>query len=212
MKKFFNIRKDYNNTSLNFNELKTFPMDQFDEWFTVAQKVETNETNAMSLATASANGRSSSRYVLIKAYDKEGIIFFTNYESRKSKDIEENPYGSMAIFWPNLQRQVRAEGKLILLPSKDSDEYFNNRPNGSKIGAWASPQSKPIPNREYLELLKNEYEKKYSQFKVPRPEYWGGYKLIPDVMEFWQGRKDRLHDRFEYRFKNNIWKKERLAP
>jgi pyridoxamine 5'-phosphate oxidase len=118
----------------------------------------------------------------------------------------------MVFYWPISQRQVRAEGKITLVSDKESDEYFNIRPEGSKIGAWASPQSKAIPNREYLENLRKEYQDKYTQFRIPRPDFWGGYKLVPDVVEFWQGRSDRLHDRFEYQLINGSWKKERLAP
>ncbi|HBH49296.1 MAG TPA: pyridoxamine 5'-phosphate oxidase [Bacteroidales bacterium] len=212
MKKFFNIRRDYSNQSLNFNDLNADPLIQFDSWFRAAQKIEPHEPNAFVLGTSTKTGRNSSRFLLLKAYDDEGFIFFTNYESRKSKQIAENPYGAMAFYWPVLQRQVRIEGKITNLPKKQSDEYFHVRPDGSKIGAWASPQSEPIPNREYLEKLKKEYEDKYSQFRIPRPEYWGGYKLVPDLIEFWQGRADRLHDRFEYRLLDGVWIKERLAP
>jgi pyridoxamine 5'-phosphate oxidase len=212
MKKYFDIRRDYTDLCLNFNDLLPNPMDQFDLWFREAQENEPFESNSFVLGTSTKSGRSSTRFLLLKAYDEEGFIFYTNYESRKSRQIEENPLGSMAFYWPVAERQVRVEGRLTLLSDKQSDEYFDARPEGSKIGAWASPQSKPIPNREYLEKLKSEYEKKYTQFKVPRPPYWGGYKLIPDLVEFWQGRSDRLHDRFEYRFFDGHWEKERLAP
>jgi pyridoxamine 5'-phosphate oxidase len=212
MRKFFNIRRDYSSTDLNFNDLKADPIEQFGDWFLDAQKNEPHEPNAFVLATSTKDGRSSSRFLLLKATDNEGFIFFTNFESKKSKHIESNPFGSMVFYWPVAQRQVRIEGKIIQISDKQSDEYFNERPEGSKIGAWASPQSKSIPNREYIEKLKNEYQKKYTQFRIPRPEFWGGYKLIPDLIEFWQGKKDRLHDRFEYRINGAGWKKERLAP
>lgn len=212
MNKVFQLRRDYTADVLNFNELNADPMIQFEEWFLMASEHEKYEPNAMALATVNEKGQPSVRYVLLKAYDKTGFIFFTNYESRKSSDIRSNPNGALVFYWPILQKQVRAEGKLEILSESESDDYFNNRPQGSKIGAWASPQSKPIPSREYLEKLKEEYEKKYQNFMVPRPKFWGGYKLNPDVIEFWQGRPDRLHDRFEYRLKEDIWKKERLAP
>ncbi len=212
MNKLFQIRRNYNQGKLNFNDLKQNPLEQFDIWFRYAIEKETTEVNTMAFASSSGNGDISVRYLLLKAYDNEGFIFFTNYESRKSAQLRSNPYGAIAFYWPTAQQQIRAEGKIKELPASKSDEYFNERPQGSKIGAWASPQSKPIPSREYLEMLKEEYQKKYSNFRVPRPEFWGGYKLIPHVVEFWQGRPDRLHDRFEYRLRGNIWRKERLAP
>jgi pyridoxamine 5'-phosphate oxidase len=212
MNKLFGFRRNYNADLLNFNDLDPDPMVQFEKWFMEVSKNDTIEPNAMALSTAGQDGRPSVRYILLKGFDKTGFVFFTNYESRKSLDIKNNPWGALAFYWPITQQQIRAEGKITLLTDDESDEYFNNRPQGSKIGAWASPQSKPIPNREYLENLKSEYEKKYQNFRVPRPKFWGGYKLLPDVVEFWQGRPDRLHDRFEYRLKDGIWRKERLAP
>ncbi len=212
MKKLFQVRKEYNAPVLYFNELLPNPMEQFDEWFKKALKTEKNEPNAMALATTGIDLKPSVRFVLLKAYDERGFVFFTNYESRKSIQISQNPYAAITLFWPLLQQQIRAEGELTMLPEFESDDYFNDRPNGSKIGAWASPQSKPIPSREYLEKLKGEYEKIYSISRIPRPKYWGGYRLIPNMIEFWQGRPDRLHDRFEYKLINGCWKKERLAP
>ncbi len=211
--KIFGIRRDYTATTFNFNELKQNPMDQFDLWFKDAIEFDEIEPNAMAFATSTTKGVPSVRYLLLKAYDTEGCVFFTNYESLKSQHLKSNPNAAMVFYWQKAQRQVRIEGKINLLSDLESDEYFNERPNGSKIGAWASPQSKPIPSREYLENLKEEYQKKYSQFMVPRPKFWGGYKLIPRIVEFWQGRPDRLHDRFQYQLReDNVWKKERLAP
>lgn len=212
MNRLFQFRRNYEQSELNFNELKPNPLDQFDLWFKQAIEKKTAEVNAMAFASTSGNGNVSVRYLLLKAYDNEGFIFFTNYESRKSLQLKANPYGAIAFYWQPTQQQVRAEGKIVELSPEESDEYFNERPKGSKIGAWASPQSKPIPSREYLENLKDEYQKKYSNFRIPRPQFWGGYKLIPQIVEFWQGRPDRLHDRFEYQRKGNTWKKERLAP
>jgi len=212
MNKLFQTRRDYTADELPFNLLKTNPIDQFDLWYSNAAKKERFEPNAMALATASKSGQPSVRYVLLKAYDNTGFIFFTNYESRKAMHLKENPYGSIVFYWPTLQQQVRVEGIISILPENESDDYFNERPNGSKIGAWASPQSKPIPSREYLEKLKEEYLDKYKNFRIPRPKFWGGYKLSPELVEFWQGRPDRLHDRFEYKLKEGNWKKERLAP
>jgi pyridoxamine 5'-phosphate oxidase len=212
MKKLFQVRREYNAPILNFNELNPDPMIQFDDWFKRALLNEKSEPNAMALATVGKDLKPSVRYVLLKAYDTEGFIFFTNFESKKGIQIQQNPHAALSFFWPDLQQQVRAEGEIVVLQPELSDSYFNDRPQGSKIGAWASPQSKPIPSREYLENLRNEYEKKYSNFRIPRPKFWGGYKLIPTLIEFWQGRPDRLHDRFEYKLKDGVWKKERLAP
>jgi len=212
MKKLFQLRREYNSPILNFNDLHPDPMIQFENWFKNALEIEKHEPNAMALATSGTDLKPSVRYILLKAYDTKGFIFFTNFESRKSTQIGQNPFAAISFFWPLLQQQVRAEGEIIKLEDSLSDDYFNDRPQGSKIGAWASPQSKPIPSREYLEKLKDEYEKKYSNFRIPRPKFWGGYKLVPTLIEFWQGRPDRLHDRFEYKLKDGVWKKERLAP
>lgn len=211
-KRFFNIRREYSSSDVNHKDFHSDPMRQFNYWFKHAQTEEKYEPNAFALGTATKNGRSSTRYLLLKSYDQKGFIFFTNYESKKSQHLSENPFASMAFYWPIAERQIRIEGCVELLAAHSSDEYFNERPEGSKIGAWASPQSKPIPNRAYLEDLKRNYEEEYKLFRVPRPKFWGGYKLIPTTIEFWQGKKDRLHDRFEYQLKDGLWIKERLAP
>jgi len=212
MKKYFNLRREYDSPILNFRDLKTNPLEQFESWFNEAIIKESFEPNAMAFATATKDGSPMVRFLLLKAFDHEGFIFFTNYESRKSEHIKENPYGSLAFYWPSLQQQVRADGHIVLLSDDESDKYFHERPHISKLSAWASPQSKPIPSREYLDNLKKEYKKKYNNFRIPRPEFWGGFKLLPKVMEFWQGRPDRLHDRFEYRLTDDFWDKKRLAP
>ncbi|MBN2486911.1 MAG: pyridoxamine 5'-phosphate oxidase [Bacteroidales bacterium] len=205
-------RREYQTPPLNLSDLNPNPIEQFNDWFRQALSEEKTEANAMAFATVGENGQPSVRYLLLKSVDHNGFIFFTNYESRKGNEINNTPLAALVFYWPVTQRQVRAEGEVEILSPADSDYYFNHRPQGSKIGAWASPQSKPIPNREYLEKLKDDYEKKYRNFLVPRPQYWGGYKLIPNMVEFWQGQPDRLHDRFEYRLKHGVWKKERLAP
>jgi pyridoxamine-phosphate oxidase len=212
MSKLYQTRRDYTADELSFNHLKFDPMEQFDNWYNEVSKSELYEPNAMALATVSGDGLPSVRYVLLKEYNKNGFVFFTNYESRKSEHIKDNPYGALVFYWPVAQKQVRVEGKISMLAESDSDDYFNERPHGSKIGAWASPQSKPIPSREYLEKLKEEYLEKYKNFRIPRPKFWGGYRLSPTLIEFWQGRPDRLHDRFEYRLKDGVWKRQRLAP
>ena len=156
--------------------------------------------------------RISSRVVLLKDLDADGFTFFTNYESNKALQIEANPVGSLLFFWPQIERQVRIEGKILKEQQHKSDEYFKSRPEGSKIGAWASPQSRRVPNREYLENLQKDYLQLFKSRSLERPEYWGGYKLIPNLIEFWQGRENRLHDRFEYTRNGGTWEVFRLAP
>ncbi len=210
---FSENRRNYDSTGLEIEKLNEDPFIEFDKWFKQALEIEKFEPNAMALATASYDGKPSVRYVLLKKYDQRGFVFYTNYNSKKSKHIHLNPHGSFVFYWPILQQQIRVEGTIEKLSDKESDLYFDSRPYGSKIGAWASPQSDPIPSRDYLEELKNEFQKEYSKKKIVRPEYWGGYRIIPNIIEFWQGREDRLHDRFEYSlFDKKGWKIQRLAP
>jgi pyridoxamine 5'-phosphate oxidase len=197
---------------LDINNLDTNPIVQFKYWLNQALKSNVPEPTAMMLATSTTDGKPSSRVVLLKALDDDGFTFFTNYESRKAKEITDNPNGSLLFFWSLMERQVRIEGKIYKTTSHESDEYFITRPEGSKIGAWASPQSQRIPNREYLENLHNDYMHLFRSRSLERPENWGGYKLIPDVMEFWQSRENRLHDRFEYIRNSGMWEINRLAP
>jgi pyridoxamine 5'-phosphate oxidase len=164
------------------------------------------------LATATSDGKPSARMVLLKDLDTDGFTFFSNYDSKKGNQLEVNPFASLVFFWPELERQVRIEGKVTRTLRKVSDEYFNTRPEGSRIGSWASPQSQRIPSREYLENLQKDYQKLFQQRMLERPENWGGYKLLPLLFEFWQGRENRLHDRFEYTRNGNMWEIYRLAP
>ncbi len=212
MKWLYQLRRDYGSFELSKKDLNKNPIKEFEKWFKRAVKTEQYEPNAMAMATSSSNGRPSVRYVLLKNFDPNGFVFYTHYESRKSEEINENPYGSFVFFWPVLQQQIRVEGRIVKLSNEESDKYFDNRPQGSKIGAWASPQSKPIHSREYLENIKNDFELKYKDNSIPRPDYWGGYRIIPNRVEFWQGRKNRLHDRFEYLVDGSEWKIQRLAP
>lgn len=212
MKWLFQLRRDYKAHKLDRDDLNTNPVKEFDKWFKRAVKSEQYEPNAMAMATASAVGKPSVRYVLLKNYNKDGFVFYTHYESRKGQEIQENPHGAFVFFWPVLQQQVRIEGRIEKLNNRDSDLYFDNRPDGSKIGAWASPQSKSIPSRKHLEEIKLEFENKFRESSIPRPAHWGGFRIIPERMEFWQGRKDRLHDRFVYELIGSEWKIERLAP
>jgi pyridoxamine 5'-phosphate oxidase len=207
------IRKDYKMHSLNETDVAADPMDQFTVWWNDATKSEIEEVNAMTLATATKNGMPSARIVLLKGYDPTGFIFFTNYQSHKGQELEENPHACLVFFWKELERQVRIEGTVEKISEKESDLYFQSRPRGSRIGAWASPQSTVIPGREFIEKNSSEMETKYADEAVPRPPHWGGYLVRPRLIEFWQGRSNRLHDRIRYRKSDSgNWTIERLAP
>lgn len=206
------IRKEYAFTQLNRDNLDSNPVVQFKYWLNDALTAGVEEPTAMVLSTATADGKPSSRMVLLKNLDEDGFTFFTNYGSKKGIQIASNPFGSILFFWPRLERQVRIEGRIDKTTRRESDEYFNTRPEGSKIGAWASPQSQRIPNREYLDALQKDYEQLFKTRLSERPENWGGFKLLPDLLEFWQGRENRLHDRFEYVRKGSMWEVYRLAP
>lgn len=206
------IRKEYLITQLNEDDVQSDPLKQFEQWLNEAVESNVNEPTAMTLATSTFEGKPSARVVLLKGVSPEGFSFFTNYDSKKGKQILQNPYGALVFFWPELERQVRIEGKVSKLTDKQSDEYFKTRPEGSKIGAWASPQSQVIPNRKYLENLKSDFHEEFSKRTIKRPPNWGGYVLAPTCIEFWQGRADRLHDRIQYTLTNGVWTIERLAP
>lgn len=206
------IRKEYLITQLNEDDVQSDPLKQFEQWLNEAVESNVNEPTAMTLATSTFEGKPSARVVLLKGVSPEGFSFFTNYDSKKGKQILQNPYGALVFFWPELERQVRIEGKVAKLTDKQSDEYFKTRPEGSKIGAWASPQSQVIPNRKYLENLKSDFHEEFSKRTIKRPPNWGGYVLAPTCIEFWQGRADRLHDRIQYTLINGVWTIERLAP
>ncbi|HUX54094.1 MAG TPA: pyridoxamine 5'-phosphate oxidase [Williamwhitmania sp.] len=206
------IRKEYMLAELLEAEVNSDPIIQFDQWLSEAFKANVPEPNAMTLATSTFEGKPSARMLLLKGVDEGGFAFFTNYESRKSKQIIQNPFGALVFFWSELERQVRIEGRIVRMSPKESDRYFKTRPVGSKIGAWASPQSQVIPNRRYLENLKSDYQEEFSNREINRPDNWGGYLLHPSLIEFWQGRPDRLHDRIQYRLENEEWIIERLAP
>lgn len=207
------LRKEYTKLDLNKDKLVEDPFMQFLAWFDEAQKAGTTESNAMVLSTASSSGRPSSRIVLLKGIENRTFQFFTNYNSRKGREMEENPYVSLNFFWEKLERQVRIEGKVEKASEVVSDEYFHSRPIGSQIGAWASPQSEAIENREVIEARQKHFEDKFKGSSIiPRPPHWGGYNVIPDRFEFWQGRQNRLHDRFVYTKSKDIWELSRLAP
>lgn len=206
------LRNEYSKAALDVPQTAESPIDQFRKWFTDAQTAKVVEANAMTLSTVDVDGRPSARVVLLKDLTEKGFSFYTNYNSRKGKDIAKNPFAALTFFWPELERQVRIEGKLSKVGKLTSDAYFSSRPRGSQIGAWASPQSEEIPNRELLESRERDYLEKFEGVPIPRPDHWGGYELIPDKVEFWQGRKSRLHDRILYYRENNEWKRKRLAP
>jgi pyridoxamine 5'-phosphate oxidase len=206
-------RKDHALLNLRKLDLDPDPIRQFQVWLAEALKSEVPEVNAMALATASPDGRPSVRMVLLRAIDERGFSFFTNYESRKAREIEANPFGSMVFFWQELERQVRVEGRIERVSAEESDQYFQGRPAGSKLGAWSSPQSQVIAGRDALDEQFRAIEDRYPDGSIPRPPNWGGYRLIPDSIEFWQGRPNRLHDRLRYtRVSKEGWLIERLAP
>jgi len=211
-KRIEQIRKEYNLKQLNESEVSPNPIVQFGHWFNDALRAECFEPNAMTLATSTFEGKPSARIVLLKDFGEQGFTFFANYESKKGKQILQNPYGALAFWWPELERQVRIEGKITKVSEAESDRYFRTRPEGSKIGAWASPQSQPIPNRKYLESLQSDFKEEFSGKTIKRPPNWGGYLLVPNLIEFWQGRQNRLHDRLQFTLINDEWILERLAP
>ena len=206
------IRKEYTYSQLEIDNLDINPIVQFRYWLNDALKANVSEPTAMVLSTVGNEGMPSSRVVLLKNLDNDGFTFFSNYESRKGIQITQNPNASLLFFWPQIERQVRIEGRVAKTPHHISDEYFLSRPEGSKIGAWASPQSRRVPSREYLDNLQKDYIRLFKSKVLERPENWGGYKLFPHTIEFWQGRENRLHDRFEYKMNGSIWEIHRLAP
>jgi len=205
-------RKDFDRLSLTEGELDPDPIRQFRCWFEAATLSEIPEPNAMVLATASPDGRPSARIVLLRGYDEQGFVFFTNYDSRKGRELAANPHAALVFHWHDLERQVRVEGPVVQVSAEESDAYFQSRPAGSRLGAWASRQSEVIADREILEARVRALEIQYADGRIPRPEHWGGYRVIPTVLEFWQGRPSRLHDRLRYTRSAGGWLIERLAP
>lgn len=207
------LRANYQLESLDLEDTAASPFDQFASWFAQALDSELPEPNAMTLATATTGGRPSARVVLLKGVEEGGFVFYTNYESHKGQELDENPQAALVFLWLELQRQVRVEGRVERLPAEESTAYFHKRPKGSQIGAWASPQSKPIDDREVLIEREKELAAKYQDSEMlPRPPHWGGYRVIPSRIEFWQGRPNRLHDRILYSLEAGEWKRQRLAP
>lgn len=206
------LHRDYPDKQLLEKTTPRDPFRLFRLWFQQTLHANLIDPNAMAVTTVSASGKPSSRMVLLRGLDKQGFVFFTNYESRKGRELKSRPYASLLFFWPELGRQVRVEGTVKKVSSRESEDYFASRPKGSQLSAWASDQSQVVLNREVLEKRMAALEKKYQGLKVPRPAHWGGYRVFPQVIEFWSGRRNRLHDRLSYKKTGKGWVRQRLAP
>lgn len=206
------LRHEYKRAKLSEGDVHPNPIEQFRVWFEEAIAADLHEPNAMTVATATPEGAPSVRVVLLKSFDESGFVFHTNYEGRKGRELEGNPRCALLFYWGELERQVRIEGRAGRVSPEESDAYFRSRPRGGHLGAWASRQSQPIQSRADLETQVREVEARYEGREVPRPPFWGGYRVAPEVVEFWQGRENRLHDRLVYRRARDGWEVARLQP
>ncbi len=206
------LRRDYTLHGLTESEADPNPFVQFRTWFDQALTARLPEPNAMTVATVGADGQPSARVVLLKGFDERGFVFYTNYSSRKAVELIAQPRAALTFYWPELERQVRVEGSAEKVTDAESEAYFNSRPLASRLGAWASPQSQVIAGRDILEQAVEQVRQQFASVDVPRPPHWGGFRIIPAVLEFWQGRPSRLHDRIRYRCDDQSWRRERLAP
>ena len=207
------LNKQFGLSELYEADLDPNPIEQFRIWFGQALRAEFIHPNAFTLATSTKDGKPSARQLLLKDFDEEGFVFYSNSESKKGSDLADNPFAALCFWWDKLERQVRVEGKVQIVSQQEADEYFHSRPIGSQLGAWASNQSTVIADRELLDNRYREFENKFEDKIIPRPPYWNGYRLVPVAIEFWQGRQNRLHDRLRYKLqKDGSWTIERLAP
>jgi pyridoxamine 5'-phosphate oxidase len=206
------LRREYNSAPFDEGSVEGDPIAQFEKWFDEIVRVEQPDPEAMTLSTASAGGEVSARIVLLRGLDERGFVFFTNYESRKSRELIANPRAALTFYWSSINRQVRIEGVVEKVSRQETEEYFQSRPHGSQLGAWASPQSEEIAGRTSLDRLFTEAEQRFKGQPIPCPPFWGGFRLKPVRIEFWQGRENRLHDRILYALGKNGWRISRLAP
>jgi pyridoxamine 5'-phosphate oxidase len=208
------LRREYHHAALTENDVDPDPLRQFDRWLKEAIAAQLPEPTAMTLATVDDDGKPAARIVLLKGFDTSGFVFFTNYESRKGAELARRPEAALLFHWVELERQVRVEGSVTRVTAEESDRYFASRPRGARLGAWASPQSRVIAGRDWLEGALSSVRDRFAAAgeNVPRPPHWGGYRVAPQAIEFWQGRESRLHDRLRYRREESHWRIERLAP
>lgn len=206
------LRREYSSRTLSEDDVAESPIEQFAIWFRQALASDLPDANAMTLATATASGKPSARIVLLKGFDESGFRFYTNYESRKGRELDQNPQASLCFYWAELERQIRIEGTVEKMSSEASAEYFSKRPRLSQLGAWASSQSEQVPSREALEEKFEEMKARFEGKEIPLPDFWGGFELNPHYIEFWQGRPSRLHDRIAYEKEDSAWSIKRLSP
>jgi pyridoxamine 5'-phosphate oxidase len=205
-------RRSYDRDTLDESRAAADPFTQFGAWLDDALHAELLEPLAMTVATVGAGGRPSARIVLMRGWDERGFVFFTNYESQKGDEIAANGAAALLFYWDRLERQVRIDGEVAQLGAAESDAYFARRPRGHRLSAWASPQSRVVPDRAALDAAMSDADRRYADVEVPRPPFWGGYRVIPERIEFWQGRPNRVHDRLRFRRNGDAWQRERLAP